>query len=196
MFARILPLLAFLAAPSVAQAPPPVLEPAIVEGRVELSPASADASARQVATAELRSEFARRGADVVAGARPFWLPGPVADLVLDRWLRRIPIEQGIDVVDRVREQRDHGGYSSYRTRLWVATDQRAVQKSLARLGRELQRSSERFVWFSGGTVAWWALCAFAFGWLDRLTRGYMPWRLGLSCVGMGVAVPGIALLFV
>lgn len=170
--------------------------PAVVEGRVELTPASADAAARALADREVRWELERRGRDLVRARSPGWLPGLIGDLVLDRWLRSTPVERTWSVVDVERERHAHEGYDSHRTRLWIATDEREVARALSRLHRQVEKGSRRFALFAGGTAAWWALCALACGWLDRLTRGYMPWRLRLVCVGMGVVAPGIALFFV
>lgn len=185
--------IALAQAPLFAVAAP---DPVPVEGRVELSPSAADASARERAVDEVRRELARRGASAVAASRPIWMPHLVAEKVVADWMRRLPAERAVEVVDAVRESHDHGGYLSYRTTLHVTTDRTAMQRMLNDLRRRIDDGGERFAWLLGGTAGLWAVLALAYGWVDRLTRGYMPWRLRVVCVGMGLAGPGIALLFV
>lgn len=170
-------------------------EPVAVEGRVELSPGEADASAKACAVQLVRWELERRGAATLEATRPIWLPGFVGEGLVSDWLRRTRLERAFDVVHSARETRSHGNYVSYQTTLQVATDPSAIDGMLTDLRRRIQVGARRFSWLLAGTAGLWVFLSLVYGWLDRLTRGYMPWRLRTICVGMGLLAPGIALLF-
>jgi hypothetical protein len=124
------------------------------------------------------------------------LPAPIGERCVADWLRQLDLSRTYEVLAVERARHEHGGYQSYSTRLRVRPDDAAIGRAIRSLERRIDLGSRRFAWLLGGTAGLWALLGFAYGWLDRLTRGYMPWRLRLVCVGMAVAAPGIALLFV
>lgn len=167
-----------------------------VTGRVELTPAAARAAAIDAAVAGLRDELERRGSELAEAASPVWLPSFVTDSTLHRWLSSLELERGVEIVDGRIEDRDHGSYRSYQAHLRVRPDEGMVSKSLARLRRLVDDAGERFLGTCGATTLLWGVLAFAYLWMDRLTRGYMTWRLRGLFASIAIAVPAVAFLFV
>jgi hypothetical protein len=130
----------------------------------------------------------------VATRRPFWLPQPLADEAVRRWLGNLPTEQMVRTVDREDRQREHEFGTSYQTTLWVAEDPRAVQRSEQSLRSTLQRLERTTVVKYGGIAVGWTALAVLLGWIDRLSRGYMTWRLRLVGLLGGLAVPTVLFL--
>ncbi|MFO1051848.1 MAG: hypothetical protein U1F36_06505 [Planctomycetota bacterium] len=165
-----------------------------VEGSVELSPSAADEAAHAIALADLETELERRVVSAASRAKPMWLPDPIAQRIATGWLGRQDVSAVLRVVDRDRKVRDHGSFESYQTTLSVRHDERLLERMFAGLGRELRQRGTVLAAIGGGSVVLWGFLIFAYGWLDRLTRGYMPWRLRLTCGAMAFAAPASALL--
>lgn len=165
-----------------------------VTGTTELSRAEAFGAARSAAIDHLRARWTERGQRVLAEQRPFWLPVVFARTAVDRWLSRQSFEQVLQIVDREDKVREHDFGQSFQTTLWVAEDPRQVAGRDGQLRRELQQVQRRTLAVSGGTVVFWAVMAFALGWLDRLSRGYMTGRLRLIGLLLGAVVPTLAFL--
>jgi|RhiMethySRZTD1v2_1073278.scaffolds.fasta_scaffold736083_2 hypothetical protein len=165
-----------------------------ITGTTELSRAEAFGAAHSAAIDHLRGRWTERGQRVLAEQRPFWLPAVFAQTAVDRWLSHQSFEQVLQIVDREDKVREHDFGQSFQTTLWVAEDPRQVAGSDRQLRRELQQVQRRTLAVSGGTVVFWAVMAFALGWLDRLSRGYMTGRLRLIGLLLGTAVPTLAFL--
>lgn len=167
----------------------------VVVGTPELSRREALAAAQEQARVELLERLAARGRTTVGEAAPAWLPGFVQQRIVARWL------QGLDSgkLQRVTGEdfvvRDHGFAQSYEARLLVEEDAAAVQHSLRSLRVRLADSGRWFAAAAGGLVVFWAVLALVQAWFDRLTRGYMTWRLRLIAAAIG-AVPLTLLLLV
>ncbi|HLU37954.1 MAG TPA: hypothetical protein VK081_01125 [Planctomycetota bacterium] len=170
--------------------------PMVVRGTVELSAAEADAAAAAFAAQQAREFFAARGREVVGQVAPFWLPDFCRDLLVQRWLGGFDPQAALRIVERERSTHDHGGLgTSYRTTLVVEHDERQVGKQLGRLRRQVPTAARSFAVKCAGIAGFWAVLAFAVAWLDRLSRGYMTWRLRLLGLLAGSVVPGVLLLF-
>lgn len=191
MFAIALLLGISLQAPMAAARPQ---EAVAVRGEAELTQAAAFDSARLRAEDQLRERWRERGDRIVAGGRPFWLPPVFTELAQDRWLADLPLHQAMRIVDRQDQQREHEFGASWQTTLWIDEDPRQAEVQELRLRRELRRVQSDVLWKSGGTAVFWALLAFALGWIDRLSRGYMTGRLLLVGLLLGSAVPAVAFL--
>lgn len=165
-----------------------------VRGETELSPAAAYASARSRMVDHVRTLWQERAATAVEQRRPFWLPQPLADEAMRRWLANLPLEQLARTVDREDREREHEFGTSFQTTLWVAEDPRGVQRGEQSLRSALQRLERTTVFQYGGIAVGWTGLVVLLGWLDRLTRGYMTGRL--RCVGLlaGLAVPALVFL--
>lgn len=170
--------------------------PVTVVGPVELTPSAAVAAARVSAADEFAWELERRGRGVVDRVRPIWLPDFVAESSFRRWLRTIQPESGLAILGQETRTHDHGNYVSYQAALTVAPDEAWTTSALGELRGTIERSAQHFVIASGGAVGLWGLLAFLYVWLDRVSRGYMSWRLRILFGGMGLALPGIALALV
>lgn len=188
--------LAAAAAPVLVQDPGASAATIRVEGPVELSPAAADAAALDSALTQLRSDLERRTATVLARVKPQWLPAPVARRLADEWLARQDPAEAMRVVDKDQTVRDHGSFASYQTELVVSHDERALSRMFAGLGGEMRRRGKLLAFVASGAAGLWSVLLLAYWWLDRITRGYMSWRLRFLCAGMGIVAPGIALSFV
>jgi hypothetical protein len=165
-----------------------------VRGDAELSPAAALASARTKVDDHVRDVWRDRAERELERRRPFWLPQPLADQALRRWIADLPVGQLVAVLDREDRQREHDFGSSWQTTLWVAEDPRAQQRSEQRLRSELRRLERTTAYKLGGIAGGWTLLLLGIGWLDRLTRGYMTGRLRLAGLLAGAAVPAVAFL--
>jgi hypothetical protein len=165
-----------------------------VRGEAELSPAAAFESARERAEQHVRERWEQRGQRLLDEQRPFWLPAPLAERAVQRWLATGAAQAGIQIVDREERTREHEFGSSWQTTLWVAEDPRVVANGERSLRRALRQQVERTLLAAGGTVVFWGLLAFALSWIDRLSRGYMTGRLAVTGLGLGVALPAIAFL--
>jgi hypothetical protein len=167
-----------------------------VEGPVELSPNAADAAAIEVAAEQVRGELLGKAVGLARRVKPIWLPERVADELARDWVSRQEPMKLVEVTDRSRVVKDHGSFTSYRTNLELRPIERVLERGLHGFAREVQRRGLALGALAGGTLGLWLLLTFVYGWLDRITRGYMPWRLRVLCGGMGVALPGTALLLI
>ncbi len=186
-----------VAAPSAAVVPQDDRRPAHrIAGSVELTEAAADAAALESAADQLRGEIERQTDAALPRVAPRWLPVPVARALAAGWIARQDPGDVLEIVDRDRTVRDHGSFASYQTELVVRHDQKAVDRLLAGLRSELRRRGSMLACVAGGTAGLWSFLVLLYWWLDRVTRGYMSWRLRFLFAGMGVAAPGLAMLFV
>lgn len=169
----------------------------VVRGTVELSAGEADAAATALLGERARHVLEEQGRVLMAAAAPMWLPGFCREQVLRRWLGSTDATQMLRVVDRERDTRNHGSLgTSYRTALLVEADQHRLGNHLARLRRQIPRAADTFALKCAGIAGFWAVLALAIGWLDRLSRGYMTWRLRLLGLLAGSAAPTVALFLV
>lgn len=171
--------------------------PRILRGSVELSPAGADAAARALLEEQARLLMEERGRTMMARVAPIWFPDFCRDQVVRRWLATSDADASLRIIDQERVEHDHGSLgTSYRTALAVEADDQALGKDLSRLRRQIPRAVEAFAVKCGGIAGFWALLALAVGWLDRLSRGYMTWRLRLLGLMAGLAGPTLVLFLV
>ena len=69
-----------------------------------------------------------------------------------------------------------------------------MQRSEQSLRSTLQRLERTTVVKYGGIAVGWTALAVLLGWIDRLSRGYMTWRLRLVGLLGGLAVPTVLFL--
>ncbi len=176
------------------QGPRPLAAAAVaVRGDTELSPADAFASARRRAEDHVRAQWAQRAADAL-GQRPFWLPSPLAERAVQRWVAELPVREALCLVDREDRERTHEFGNSYQTTVWVAEEPSQVQRWERRLRQHLQQLERTTVLRFGGVAIAWVLLAVAVAWFDRLSRGYMTGTLRAVGVAAGAAVPALVFL--
>lgn len=166
-----------------------------VRGDTELSSADALASAELRVDEHIRSLWEERAKRAAARQSPFWMPQVLTDKTLRRWLGDLPVQRLIKQVDRDEKERVHEFGNSYQTTLWITEDQEMVERGERRLRAELHRLECSTAVKAGGVATGWVFLALLFGWLDRLSRGYMTGRLGAIGVLGGLLVP-IALFLV
>ena len=203
MLTSLLIIICFAQGPQSAEGPGPFPidapgpAPLVVRGTVELTPAAADAAAVALVEERARNLLEDRGRGLMARVAPCWLPSFCRDQVLRRWLVGCDPETTLRVVDRQRLDHDHGSLgTSYRTALVVESDEQTLGKHLSRLRRQVPRAAETFAIKCGAIAGFWALLGLAIGWLDRLSRGYMTWRLRMLGLLAGSVAPGVALFLV
>ena len=168
--------------------------PRILRGSVELSPAGADAAARSLLQEQALLLMEERGRALMARVAPIWFPDFCRDQVLRRWLATSDPDASLRIIDQERVEHDHGSLgTSYRTALAVEADDQSLGKDLSRLRRQIPRAVEAFAVKCGGIAGFWALLALAVGWFDRLSRGYMTWRLRALGLMAGLAAPALVL---
>lgn len=168
----------------------------VVSGQVELRAGEADRAAMVRAGEELRWDLERDARAVVEQRRPLWMPDLVAERITDRWLNSLQADEMLQIVDRRRVEHDHGDYQSFQTWLLVAHDEPRIEASLDTLAHRVDGAATRLRWQGLGTLGFWGVLGLAWLWLDRLTRGYMTWRLAALFGGMAVALPGSAMLLI
>lgn len=169
--------------------------PVTVRGTVELSPAAADSAAASMASEHVRSLVVGRAEGLVESVAPVWLPTFTRDQIVRRWLGEFDPAKGVRIVAHKMDQHDHGGLgSSYRTTLEIESDEGAVEAALVRLRRAIPRAAEYFAAKCAGVIGFWLVLGLGISWIDRLSRGYMTWRL--RCLGAvaGLGLPAVALL--
>ncbi len=165
-----------------------------IRGTTELSAAEAYAAAKSAVADYVRNRWTERGERELVDRRPFWLPAPLAQQAVQRWLVQQPIDSAVRIVDREDITREHEFGQSFQTTVWIAEDARAVANGERQLRRELGLVKRRTLVTSGATVGFWAVLGLVLSWLDRLSRGYMTGRLRLIGLLLGVAVPALAFL--
>ncbi len=167
-----------------------------VQGPVELSPAAADAAALSIAIDQVHDDLRRRAELATSRIQPRWLPVSLARRLGSEWLANQDARPAIRIVGRDQQVRDHGSFESFQTELLICHDERMLDRMLADLGAELRRRGRVMAMVAAGATGLWTLLLVAYWWLDRVTRGYMPWRLRFVCAGIGLLAPGVALFFV
>ncbi len=166
-----------------------------IRGTVELSPAAADTAAMSLATERVRELALTEATGLVDRAAPFWLPSFTREQIVRRWLGQFDPAQGVRVLERSVDAHDHGGLgTSYRTTLRVASDERALDAAMARLRRAVPRAAEFFAIKCAGVIGFWLVLGVVLAWIDRLSRGYMTWRLRAIGAIAGVTLPAVVLL--
>jgi hypothetical protein len=168
----------------------------VVAGQVELTRREAKASAIERLREDTRDRQLEHGRSVIRAAAPFWLPNFVAEQALHEWVRGLgdPLQRSVRILDDDVKVRDHGFGQSFQAFLLIEEDASQADRSGRELERRLDRRVRRFVVLSGGVVGFWAVLAFVVAWIDRLSRGYMTWRLRGIALGLGAAVPAILFL--
>ncbi|MEZ5965180.1 MAG: hypothetical protein R3F56_15205 [Planctomycetota bacterium] len=168
-----------------------------MRGTVELSSGEADLAADALVAERGRGLLSARGRAQLEDSCPTWLPEFCREQVLARWLRATDGAGVLRVVDRVQTEHDHGALgTSYRTELTVRPDAGRIERSLGSLRHQVTVGAKRFAVKCAGIVGFWVLLALVVGWLDRLSRGYMTWRLRLLGAIAGTALPAVVLLLV
>ena len=71
---------------------------------------------------------------------------------------------------------------------------RAVEAAMTRLRRAVPRAAETFAVKCAGVIGFWLVLGVVLGWIDRLSRGYMTWRLRAIGAIAGVSLPAVVLL--
>lgn len=166
-----------------------------VVGSVELSPAEAFASARSEAATTFESEAVRTAFERAGDVVPFWMPNFIVERVVDRWQRQYVSGRCFEIVDREDVVRDHGFGPSFQTHLLVEPLPPS-DRAVSRLRHRVHCATEALMVHGGGTLAFWAVLAIAFWWIDRLSRGYMSGRLLTLALALGVTVPSAAFFMI
>lgn len=179
--------------PAPAQSPADV-EATTVTGTVELSPNAAYRAALVAARDEHVRLLRQRGSEWLQEHKPIWLPPFAVDRALDEWLRRQQSRTEVRPLDRSDRVRDHGFGKSWQTTVTIAADARDVHRAESDLRRALRSTKRSFLVTCGGTVLFWGLLSLLTMWFDRLTRGYMTWRLRVLAIAVGTALPSLAFL--
>lgn len=169
----------------------------VVRGTVELSVGEADAAAEAMVADRARDLLAEQGRSLLASASPFWFPHFSRQQVLQSWLAGIDGRDAVRVVGREQQRHDHGALgTSYRTELVVQPDRHRVSDLLSKLRRQIPRSAHAFALKCAGILVYWLLLAGVVAWLDRLSRGYMTWRLRFIGLIAGSVLPVLLLILV
>lgn len=167
-----------------------------VEGSLELSRGDAEEAALRAARHRHRDRLRESGKQLAERVAPFWLPGFLLRGEVDEWLRRQERSTPLRIVDRDTEVRSYSYGDAYRTTLQVATlDPSVCPDAEVSMERRLRDVGRLALAKLGGIAVFWGLLAFVYSWMDRLTRGYMPWRLRLIALVFGLVVP-TAVVFV
>ena len=165
-----------------------------VEGALELSRGEAEASATDLARDAHRERLRGHGRDLAQRLAPFWLPQLLVRGEVEAWALREERATPIRVVSRETSVRQYSYGKAYQTTLHVADDARGGRSAEAWLERRLEHAARLLLAKCGGIAVFWGLLAFLSSWFDRLTRGYMTWRLRLIAFGLGGIVPALVLL--
>lgn len=166
----------------------------VVSGTPELSRNESLQAAHGQARRELLGRLEARARLLSAESAPGWLPGFVRSRIVERWLRGQANNNLLHVKDQTCLVRDHGFGNSYQTTLLVEEDVRGVQRSLQTLQLRLMEGSRVFAFACGGLALFWSFLALVQGWFDRLTRGYMTWRLRVITGAIAAAPLALLLL--
>lgn len=162
-------------------------------GEVELTPADAFDSARACAEDGVRERLESEARALADAASPAWLPNFVAELEVRRWAEHELRHRSLEILDRRDVVRDHGFGKSFQTHLLVERYEPSA-RDRGGLQHRLRRAGQLFLAKCGGTLALWGALVVLFWWLDRLSRGYMSWRLRFAAIVVGLVVPGVAFL--
>lgn len=165
----------------------------VVTGEIELTAADAFAGALEQARVTVGENLRQQGSHLVRDSAPSWMPGFLRQRVLDDWLSSHDAQQMLQVLDRRTDVREYSYGDSYQTALLVQPDPAVLGKASAWLRRHTRDAAEEFLLKCGGIGGLWGLLTVVSLWLDRLTRGYMTWRLRM--VGIALAAVGTGVLF-
>lgn len=166
-----------------------------VEGTLELSRGEAEAAALQAARTRHRQLLLERGEELAARLAPVWLPGFARHGEVQEWARAQERSRPLRILHQHTVARSYSYGDAYQTRLEVAhPNLAAARDGEALMQHRLERLGRLLLAKLGGIAVFWGVLAFLYSWLDRLTRGYMPWRLRLIAAGLGLVVPAIVLL--
>jgi hypothetical protein len=164
----------------------------VVTGSPELGVQEAVQSALDRATEQERQRTADRIDAWYLEQAPAWVPGFVVERAARSARRRLGSPQ-VQVLDRDLLVRDFGYGPIHQAALLVhvhGQPRDSIRRAAdSALGRELKLLGIK----GGGILVFWALLALAGSWLDRLTRGYMTWRLRAIGLLLGGLVPIAAL---
>lgn len=166
----------------------------VVTGTPELKPEAARQAAIDQAVEDLRTLQKQRGIAVAAGSAPSWVPERFVERIVERWVARQDLRTSLEVLDQDQRIRDHGFGQSYQASVLVRSNPKKTQDAERQLSWELQRAVKRLKQGLGITCAGWIGLAFLVSWLDRLSRGYMTFRLWTLATVVGVAIPAGLLL--
>jgi len=166
----------------------------VVEGTIELSRAEAETAALQAARDARRDRIRARGEELAAAHAGFWVPSFVVDREVAHWAGRAERDGSLRVLDRDTTVHRYSYGDAYQTTLRVVPDKPTGRGGEKALERRLQDAGRLFLAKCGGIAMFWGLLAFLQSWFDRLSRGYMTWRLRFLALGLGLVVPPIVLL--
>jgi len=168
---------------------------AVIEGTLELSRAEAEASAIRAARHNHRERLLSAGEEVVRRVLPDWLPGFFVRHELDEWTRRLAKAVPLQIVQTETSVRRYSYGEAFQTTLRCNADvEGAARAEEPWLQRRLRVAGRLMLASCGGVAVYWGLLAFLFSWFDRLTRGYMSWRLRIIALGLGLSVPSVLLM--
>lgn len=165
-----------------------------VVGTTELDPLRAFESAQTAVQERARQTWEERANRLAHAQLPAYLPELFVQQAVRRFLQNQPVERTLQVVDRSDREREHEFGNSWQTTLWVVEDARASAQCERQLRSDLRRTERQLLFKSGGTVVFWASLTLLLGWIDRLSRGYMTWRLRSLGLLLGAGVPVVAFL--
>jgi hypothetical protein len=172
----------------------PAPEALRVEGTLELSRGEAEAAAWDAARRACATRMLARGNEIAAQLAPFWLPDVVVRKEVEEWTRKQERAHASEIVHRETRVRRYSYGEAFQTTLWLADDTKVSRDAEGRLERQIREAGELLLAKAGGIAVFWGLLAFVCSWFDRLTRGYMTWRLRLIAAGLGLSVPTLVLL--
>ena len=168
---------------------------ASVQGSVELTRAEAEASALRLAGATHRERLRTAGDEVVQRVLPDWLPRFFVRHELDEWTRRLQRELPLDVVQNETKVRRYSYGEAFQTTLhWDADVGEVAAEHERWFEQRVTEAGKLLLAKFGGIAVYWGLLAFLSSWFDRLTRGYMTWRLRTISLGLGISLPAVLLL--
>ena len=165
-----------------------------VVGDLELSRADADRAAMRAARDMRRGQLQRVGQELAARHAAFWLPGVLVDGEVDRWVTRTERRSPVSVMSRDTQVFTYSYGEAFRTSLHLEDGPLFDQAAELEMERGVRWLGRLILAKIGGITVFWGLLAFISCWFDRLTRGYMTWRLRGIAAALGVVVPPVVLL--
>lgn len=165
-----------------------------VEGAIELTRGDAEASAEREARRIHREELESWGQELAASLAPSWLPQILVRGEVQAWAARhermSPLR--ISRLETVTHRYSYG--KAYQTTAHLGSRDADSRDAEARLERRFRQVGKILLAKCGGIAVFWGLLAFLSSWFDRLTRGYMTWRLRLIAMALGLTGPALVLL--
>ena len=165
-----------------------------IVGDLELSRGEAQQSAMVAARQFHLERLRQRGEELADRFAPFWLPEFVVEPQVDAWVARAERSTPVAVADRETETFDYSYGEAFRTTLQVESATALDRDAEYRMERGLRQLGRLLLAKLGGIAVFWGLLAFLSSWFDRLTRGYMSWRLRLIALGLGLVASTVVLL--